>query len=125
MADSFQGTDYITIQPKTSDVPYHFKVTVATASTLNDGQLPFNSSMISFAVSAHRQDGSTSYGSSDIVSASSLTGNTMMVRLSYSTALTCPALYHLRFQICATVDGTMDNPLYKELDFNRVQVRDY
>jgi len=125
MADSFQGTDYITIQPRTSDVPYHFKVTAASASTANDGQLPFNSSMISYTISAHRQDGSTSYGSSDLVSASSLIGNTMMVRLSYSTALTCPAIYHLRFRVCATLDNTTDNPMYKEIDFNRIQVRDY
>ena len=124
MGDTFQGSDKITIQPRSSDVPYRFKITVASSSEMNDGQLPWGSSMRTFSVKAHRFDGSTAYGSSDLIISTNRDGNTMMVRLGYSTAMSMNMFYHLTFTVVASVNHSTSNPMYTELDFNRVEIRD-
>jgi len=124
MGDTFQGSDKITIQPKSSDVPYRFKITVASSSEKNDGQLPWGSSMRTFSVTAHRFDGSTAHGSSDLVISTNRDANTMIARLGYSTAMTMNALYHLTFVVVASVNHSTANPMYTEIDFNRVEIRD-
>lgn len=123
MADHFQGSGSITIQPGSSNEPYSFNVTIATSSTLNNGHLPYGSTVHKCTVKAHRKDGSTQYGSSDLISGSSLNGNGTMVRLSFSTAMTY-GLYHLTLNVTASVNGSTASPFKRELDFNRVYVRD-
>jgi len=124
MGDSFQGSDKIMIQPRSSDVPYRFQITVASSSEMNDGHLPWGSNMLTFTVNAHRFDGSTAYGSSDLIISTNRDVNDMIVRLGYSSGMTMNAMYHLTFKVCASVNNSTNNPMYIELDFNRVEVRD-
>jgi len=120
MNDKFQGDDHITLTPYTSSVPYYFQATVASSSSMNDGGLPYNSSVCSFIVKVRRADGTTA-NSSGMVSNSTLNGNIMSVRLNYSTHLD-EGLYCMTFVVTASVKGSTVLPLKKAFRFNRVYV---
>jgi len=120
MADDFQGTGKINLQPGSSNVPYRFRVTVATSSQKNDGMLPYGSTMMSYTV-REKQMGTT-VSSSKMVVTKSLDGNEMVLRMTWTTQIN-PGHYGLEFNILATVSGSTLNPLKKQLDFNRVYLK--
>jgi len=122
MVDRFQGDDHITVRPYTSSVPFYFQATVASSSSKNDGVLPYNSSVCSFAVKVEHEDGST-VGCTGLVSATTLNGNIMGLRLNYSTHIS-EGLYRLIFVVTASVKGSTTLPLKVPLKFDRVYVRD-
>jgi len=120
--DSFRGKDAIYLQPGDTNIPYHFQLTVATSSTLNNGLLPYNSTLHSFTMTAHQRSGTT-VGTSDLVVGSSKDGNTMVARLGYSTSLNS-CLHHIEFFVTASIAGATDSVLKREFDFNRLWVKD-
>ena len=120
MADDFQGTGRINLQPGSSNVPYRFRVTVATSSQKNDGMLPYNSSMVSYTVS-EKQMGTTA-SSTYMTVTKSLDGNEMVLRMTWTTQINS-GHYALEFNIVATVSGSTATPLKKQLDFDRVYLK--
>ena len=122
MADHFRGVETIYIQPGDTSVPYGFQLTIATATTKNDGALPYGSSLHTFTVSAHQANNSL-VGTSDLIISSSVNGNIMDIKLGYSTALNS-GLHHLEFIVTGSISGSTGSVFKKEFDFNRVWVKD-
>ena len=102
-------------------MPYRFQVTVATSSTLNDGALPYGSSVCSFTVAA-RLSGSTASSTAPIV-AKSQSSNQMITRLAWTTAIS-QCMYQLEFKIVASVNGSTLIPLKRQLEFSRLILKE-
>jgi hypothetical protein len=119
MGDSFQGTESVIIQPGDLNVPVRFRVTVATASTLNDGAIPYASTVKTVAFKLQNSRGGAA---STMISSSRLDGNTVIAYLSYSSNVGV-GLYHLTATITASLSGTT-RVMSREFDLNRVVVRD-
>lgn len=119
-SDDFQGSDYIAIQPSDSFVPIGLKLNAASASTANDGSMPYGSSVVSSTISAHHENGTDA--TTTLITASTESGNTIYVYLSYSTALTA-GWYHLTAKVTVTVSGRSTN-MVREFDLNRIRVKD-
>ena len=124
MADSFQGSDYIEIKPGDTNIPYSFAVTVATSSTLNDGALPYNSTVCTATVTAHSEDG-IAIAAGDLIHAAtdmSFSSNVIIPRLTYSSSIGA-GLYHLKFLVTASINATTSEVMKTILSFNRLYVR--
>lgn len=120
--DDFQGADYINLQPGDSNVPYRFRVTVASSSRKNDGHLPYGSTLVTSSGGAHNVSGST-VGTSGIVGTVSVSSQDILCRLNYSTGAGLGE-FHLKFAIKASVQNSTTVHLAKQLDFNRVYIKD-
>jgi hypothetical protein len=113
----FDGTRVVILQPSDSAIPYQFGFTVCSGATENDGAIPYNLTISSMAVTAHRQDGNVC--TTGMISNSSHTGWVTVVRLSYLTSSGAQTgRYHLKFV------ATLSDASIKEFDFNRVIMRD-
>lgn len=118
--DSFKGSGQVDVQPGTLNKPLRLRLKACSASTKNDGSMPFGSTVISATISAHYAQ--TGAASTVLVTKSTESGNTVIAYLSYSTALT-PGIYHLTARVTMSVSGSTRT--YREdFDFNRVFVRD-
>jgi len=119
--DKFQGSGFIDIQPGTKNKPIYLRLKPCTASTKNDGSMPFGSTIAQCRVRAHRAADGVS--ASQLVSRSTVpTSNTIVAYLSYSTTL-APGLYHLTALVKMSVSG-LTTYYQEEYDFNRVMVKD-
>lgn len=119
--DKFQGSGSIDIQPGTKNKPIYLRLKPCTASTKNDGSMPFGSTIVWCKVYAHRAADGVS--ASQLVSKSTVpSSNTIVAYLSYSTAL-APGLYHLTAKVKMSVSG-LTTYYQEEYDFNRVMVKD-
>jgi len=116
----FEGTKAITLQPDDSAIPYRFEWTICSASTNNDGALPYGHSLSSVVTECHRVDGTVV--TTGIVSASSMTVNVLTLWLGYPASSDAQlGRHHLTF--AATIsDGT--TTYTREFDFNRLYVKD-
>lgn len=112
---AFEGTKIIVLQPTEVDVPYRFHFTVCSATTANDGAIPYGLTIAESSATCHSEDG-TDF-SADIISLTSLTSFYTTLRLTYST-LAGPGKYHLRFK------NTLSDGAFKEFDFNRLVLKD-
>ncbi len=112
---SFEGTKIIVLQPSDSNVVYRFHFTVCSASTANDGAIPYGLTISQSSATCHREDG-TNF-STQIISVTSLTSFATSALLSYSTAAGV-GKYHLRFK------NTLSDGSVKEFDFNRLVLKD-
>jgi hypothetical protein len=115
----FEGSKPIFLQPSDAKVPYAFEYTVCSATTANDGSLPFGHTLSSVVTAIHREDATVL--TTAILSTSSATGQVHTVFLSYPTSVgVVTGKHHLTFT--ATIsDGT--TTYVREFDFNRLIVR--
>ena len=127
MSDSFQGNKYITIQPGDVNVPLSMRLNPASASTANDGAIPYGSTVASATFTAHNAEtGSSSTSSAVILTNTSEAGvsssNVIIAYISYSTALQ-DGLYHITATVqCGLAGSTV--LLTREFDFNRIFHKD-
>ena len=122
MADDFQGSDYIDLEPGSSNVPYRFNITVASSSKKNDGHLPYGSTLHTSTARAHHSGGSTA-GTTALISSVSVSSQDVIVTMNYTSELSA-GLYHMRLNITASVQGSTATPLRKHLDFDRIYLKD-
>lgn len=115
VTDYFKGSDSIILQPNDVEVPYNFIFTVCSASTKNDGALPFGETISSVAVTAHTEAGVSA--TTDIIAFSTWASFTENLRLSYPTTAGA-GRYHLTFVVA--LSNTSETI---EFDFNRVVAR--
>lgn len=108
----FVAIGNITVQPKDVAVPYRFPFSPCTGADTNDGSLPYNDSIATFTVTAHKA-GETDPTS--LIASSSRDSNTIIVNLSWPGTA---GDYHLTFVITTTLGAVI------EFDFNRVVVED-
>lgn len=126
MGDFFQGSELIKLQPGDTNVPFTFSFPSASSSTLNDGALPFNSTVSSVTASVHRGNDNVAITDGDIVHSNtdfSLSSNTVTIPLTYSSS-NASGIYHLEINVVASINGATSNLFTKEFDFNRIQLRD-
>lgn len=119
--DSFQGSGTINLQRGTSNVPYRFQVTVASSSTLNDGALPYGSTLCSFTVNAFLK-GTTRSTTAPVIT-KSLSSNQMILRLGWTTAVN-QGLYRIEFSIIASVNGSTVTPIKRQFEFDRLLLKE-
>ena len=117
MPDFTPSNKRILIQPGDSKVPYCFTFTVCSSETANDGALPYDTTISSYTVSAHKHDSSDTSATTDIISSSSRSNFIITVYLKYPSTLGA-GRYDLKFLL------TLSNAAVLEFDFNRVFVRD-
>ena len=113
----FEGFKSIILQPGDHEVPKQWEFTVCSASTANDGALPFGHSISSVVTTIHREDGTDV--TVNILSTSSCTGNILTTWLQYTTSTGTGVLgkHHMTFRATIT-DGT--TTYTNEFDFNRL-----
>ena len=115
MADNFQGTKTINLQPSDSAVPYTFTYSVCSSATANDGSLPFGTLISTADVKAFDENGADV--TTEIVHNDSNTTTVVSVALKYP-ATSKEGRYSLEIVL------TLDNGAVMETDFVRVFAKD-
>lgn len=117
--DHFQGYGYIELQPGDRNFPAKFLFNPASASTKNDGSLPYGSTLVSVVSTVkniRNADATTS-----IISSSFISGNNVVVFLNHSSSVR-DGKYILTMKIDFSVSGsTLVSS--KEFDFRRLILR--
>jgi len=119
MADSYDGTRHVELQPGDVNIPVFLKLNACSASTANDGSIPYGSTVVSATVTCFHRNGTSSTA---LISGSTESGNTVVVYLSYSTAV--PTGRHdLTAKVTLSLSGWSAN-MVREFDLNRIFVKD-
>lgn len=119
MADSFSGTDSFSLQPGDSNVPLVFRFKSATASTLNNGSLPYNSSLVSVTKCFTKfANGGTS--STAMLKTKSLSSNKVQVYFQYTTALP-QGQHYLTMKLRIDIGTTTAE---RQFDFKRIYMKE-
>lgn len=119
MADHFQGNDYVELQPGDINYPVKFRFNPASASTKNDGAMPYGST-VKTVVTTIKDDKGIS-ATSVLLSSSSISANTVILYLKYSTGVA-----NGRYTITSKVNFSLSGStriLTKEFDFRRLYLR--
>jgi len=123
MADDFQGSHYVQLQPGDSNVPYNFKFTACTASTANDGAIPYGATMHKLQrIRAHEVN--STHESTQPIASAVLSSNTVTAYLSWTTVGISRGMYHFTLKLTAVIGGSTVISLTRNYDFDRVVMRD-
>lgn len=109
----FQGSKIIEVQPRSDKVPYRFEFTVCSALGVNDGALPFGSTISSYSIVAIKHDTSGTVATDDLIDSHSRSGFYVTANLQYP-ATNGTGRYKLRFVL------TLASGAIMEFDFGRV-----
>lgn len=85
--DDFQGSNHQTIEPGDVNVPIRFKFNAASASTANDGSIPYGSTLAASTIHAHRHDDTSFDASTMLIGSRALSANTVTAYLQHSTKM--------------------------------------
>lgn len=122
MEDSFKGTNYITLQPGDTSVPVKFKFKPATASTLNDGVIPYGSTVKGTTwIKVREINATTSSASTALIVTKSQSSNVVTIFLRHSSTLT-GGLYQLTFKANVSISGST-RIMRRQFDFNRIYLK--
>jgi hypothetical protein len=103
MADDFKDGGFLTLRPGDSNVPVWLRFNPASASTKNDGSVPFGSTIHAYSVTAKNYE--TGTASTILVDSVTASSKHICVYLDYSTTLN-PGLYHLTATVTWALSGT-------------------
>ena len=120
MSDHFQGSGHVELQPGDINYPIRFKFVAASASTNNDGSMPFGSTVSS--VVSTMKDSKGVDATTSLISSSALSGNDVIVYVSHSTMVS-DGRYTLTAKVNFSLAGST-RIFIKEFDFRRVFLRD-
>ena len=112
MADNFQGTDQILLQPFSNDVPYSFAFAACSSAIANDGSLPYGTTISSHAVVA--KDAAGTVCTDELIESTSESDDTVTVNLDYPSD-TGAGRYSLVFQL------TLSSGVKLEFEFTRIK----
>ena len=118
MADAFKDQDFITVQPGDANVPMQFRFKPCSASTANDGAIPYGSTLAGSTITAYNEQGTAV--STSLATARSLSSNIVTVYLAHSTAF-LDGVYKLTFKNTFSVSGST-RVMTKQWDYSRVYV---
>ena len=118
MVDSFKGNKHITLRPGVTQKPVWMKFNAASASTANDGSMPYGSTLHSFSVQI--KDEITNTATTQLHSAVGLSSNKGIVYLRHSTAVST-GLYHIIGTATISLTGTTQR-MTELFDLERVYV---
>ena len=117
--DNAQGSDFSILQPGDTNVPISLKLKAASASTANDGSMPYGSTLVSSSWVAYDPSGVAC--TSNIVITSSFSSNINKVFLTYSTALV-NGMHKLTCKATVSVVGS-SRLMKREFDLKRIMVK--
>jgi len=122
MVDTFDGVKTINLQPGEVDVPLRMRFTIASASTVNDGFVPYGSTLSTATVTAHH--GQSRSSSTQMIAGTSVSpaNNTIVVYLQYTTELVA-GLYHVTALGTFSISGSTKQ-LIRQMNFNRISMKD-
>ena len=120
--DSIKGTNYVEIQPGSSNVPVALRFKAASASTANDGSIPYGSTLISATWKYYPPDKTTASTSDLITDNNRVSSNIAYTYLTWSSDL-AKGLYKLTCTATFSLSG-ISTDLQREFDVNRIWVKD-
>ena len=120
MPDHFKGSDSVELQPNDRNVPVRLIFKAASASTLNDGSMPYGSTVKSVIFSVKDYEKGID-ATSSIRSSSQLSGNTAIAYLNHSTNV-ANGQYTLTGKMSFSLAGST-LVMSKEFDFRRIYLR--
>ncbi len=103
MVDDFRDGGYITLRLGSSNVPIWMKFNPASASTKNDGSIPFGSTLISATATVTNYE--TGVASSSMIDTVTTSSNMVVAYVDYSTGL-LPGLYYLTATVIFSISGS-------------------
>jgi hypothetical protein len=119
MPDHFQGSAHVELQPGDENLPVRFRFNAATASTSNDGAMPFGSTVNSVISSVKDERGIDA--TTSIIATSQITQNVVTIYLNHSSDV-ADGKYTLTSKVTFSLAGT--TILFtREFDFRRVYLR--
>lgn len=119
--DAFQGSDHVDIQPGDVNVPINFKFNAASASTANDGSIPYGSTLVASTIHAHRHDDTSFDASTMLVNSRALSSNNVIAYLQYSTKMP-DGLYDVVAKCDFSLSGST-LVMTRQRDFDRIYVK--
>jgi len=120
MADRFQGSDHVELRTGAESVPIWLKFNAATASTKNDGSIPYGSTVYSATVTMTNSE--TGAATTELHTAVSESSNRVIVYLQHSTAVST-GLYYLQAEVTFSLSGTTQR-MTRPFDLDRILVTD-
>lgn len=120
MTDHFKGTGHIELQPGDVNYPVSFRFVAASASTANDGSMPYGSTVQS-VVSSIKDDGKGIDATTSLIASSALSGNTVTVYLNHSSDV-ADGDYTLTAKMTFALSGST-RLFTREFDFRRIKLR--
>lgn len=121
MTDNFQGIDHIELQPGDINYPASFRFVAASASTANDGSIPYGSS-IHKVVSTIKDRNKGIDATTSIIASSALSGNVVTVYLNHSSDV-ADGEYILTTKVSIALSGSTTTIFTREFDFRRINLR--
>lgn len=119
--DSIKGTKFVEIQPGSSNVPIALRFVPASASTANDGSIPYGSTLIS-ATWKYYSPGITTAATSDLITDNNrVSSNIAYAYLTWSSDL-AKGLHKITCTAKFSLSG-ISSDLQMEFDANRVWVK--
>jgi len=119
MADNYQGTKTITLQPGDATVPYTFTFDICSSATANDGAIPFGDT-ISTAVVKIFSEAGTDVTASMLSIAATVALTVVTVKLKYPAGVDPPGAGRYSIEFILTLASTA----VMEFDFTRLFVED-
>ena len=119
MPDAFQGSGSITLYSGDANVPINLRFSPCSGSTVNDGSIPYGSTIHSYAVSAKYLDDDS--GSSALVSSVTGSSHYLTVYLTHSTSVP-KGLHSLIATVTFALSGTTAR-MTRPFDLDRIFVR--
>ncbi len=120
MQDSFDGSNYILIQPGDSGLPFRFKFPACTASSKNDGSLPYGSTVKGCTSARLRpiaKVATTAFTTAPIQTVTR-SSNKIILTMGWTTTVTKGQQYRLTMKLkISNSDGSTS---HRQFDFNRV-----
>ena len=118
MADKFDGSDHLDLQPGDSNVPQAFRFNPSTASTANTGAIPYGSTLMSSTAFVHRHDDTSVDASTALIVSKTVSSNTVTVYLQHSTMVP-PGQYDLVVKPTFSLTGSATD-FTRQYDFDRI-----
>ena len=112
---------YVDIQPGDANVPIKFKFNAASASTSNDGSIPYGSTLAASTIHVHRHDDTGFNASTMLISSRTLSSNSVIAYLQHSTQMP-DGLYDVTVKCNFNLSGSTF-VMTRQRDFDRIYVR--
>ena len=120
MADAFKDQDYVNIQPGDLNMPLQFKFNPCSATTANDGVIPYGSTLASSTVWGYTEQGVNI--STNLIIARALSSNIVTTYLRHSSSFG-DGIYKLTLQNTFSLTGST-KIMTRQYDFNRIFIGD-
>jgi len=119
--DSFEGSHYVILQPGDTNVPIRFKFKPCTATTANDGAIPYGSSLNNKSVSVHYYN--STVATTHLIVSSVLSSNCVVTYLTWTTKV-ARGRYHMNIDVTAALGGSTATAMVRQFDFDRIYLKD-